>query len=83
MTREEFQKLDAGDLIRHKSASTALVVTANYGSHVTAVRTQNVTNPDEWDLLSKAYHHPIVVAESPAVLDVDSRGADRASRTIR
>lgn len=40
--------LQPGDLIRHKAGDRALVVTANYGSRVTAVCTFDVTNPSEW-----------------------------------
>lgn len=51
MTNEEFKALDAGSIIRHKHASESMVVTANYGTHVVAVRTAHVTNPTEWELV--------------------------------
>lgn len=47
-------QLQTGDIIRHVSKTLgheSLVVTANYGDHVTAVRTQDVTNPTEWLVL--------------------------------
>lgn len=49
--------LKTGDIIRHISKTLgheALVVTANYGAHVTAVRTQDVTNPSEWMVLRRS-----------------------------
>lgn len=49
MTDTQFHALKPGDLIRHKTGSEAYVVTANYGTRVTAVRTADVTNPAEWD----------------------------------
>lgn len=42
--------LKPGDTIRHKGGGDALVVTANYGNRVTAVRTADVTNPCEWQV---------------------------------
>jgi len=57
MTRKEFQDLSVGDVIRHKSqpafAGQGYVVTATFGDRVTAVRTADVTNPDEWELAVK------------------------------
>lgn len=49
--------LQPGDIIRHKSGSEALVVTANYGGHAIAVRTQHVSNPQEWLLIGKGPAH--------------------------
>lgn len=53
MTKEELQRLDRGDIIRHRTSGDAMVVTTNYGSHAVAVRTEHVSNPDEWLLISK------------------------------
>lgn len=53
MTAEQLRALQPGDIIRHKHAAEAMVVTANYGSRVTAVRTVDVTNPIEWDRIAQ------------------------------
>jgi hypothetical protein len=53
MTREEMRNLKPGQLIRHKHASEAVVVTANYGTRLTAVRTYDVLNPKEWDVITQ------------------------------
>lgn len=53
MTRNQMQSLRTGDIIRHVSSSEGMVVTQNYGNRVTAVRTQDVSNHDEWQLVSK------------------------------
>jgi hypothetical protein len=50
MTLEEMRKLKPGDAIRHKGDANGYIVTANYLSRVTAVRTADITNPAEWDL---------------------------------
>jgi hypothetical protein len=42
-------KLEPGELVRHKGDSKAYIVHANYGSNVVAVRTAQLTNPGEWD----------------------------------
>jgi len=59
MTRQEFNDLKVGDLVRHKSRAgrmVTLVVTGHYGDHVTAIDTHDLTNPGEWDVVSKAGH---------------------------
>jgi len=55
MTPKQLNDLNEGDIIRHKLHGESVVVTGNYGMHVTAVRTCDVTNAEEWDLISK--HH--------------------------
>lgn len=53
MTREEFGKLNVGDIVGHPLHDHNYVVTGNYGGRVTAVRTVDMTNPSEWLLLTK------------------------------
>ena len=48
MKQKKFYNLKTGDLVRHKSGGDVYVVTANYGSRITAVRTIDMTNPCEW-----------------------------------
>jgi hypothetical protein len=45
---ESIADLKPGDIIRGKSSGQVYVVTANYGNHVTAVASADVTNPGEW-----------------------------------
>lgn len=52
MTPEQLRALQPGDVVRHVLGSDAYVVTANYGSRVTAVRTVDMTNPAEWLIIS-------------------------------
>lgn len=56
MTTDELKALQPGDIIRHEHSADALIVTANYGSHAIAVRTEHVSNPAEWHLIGKARH---------------------------
>ena len=53
MNQNIFDKLDRGDTVKHKNGTRLFVVTANYGSRVTAVATVDITNPDEWELVLK------------------------------
>lgn len=54
MTQQEFDRLDIGDIVRHLAAGERpVIVTANYGGRVTAARTEDITNPAEWELLRK------------------------------
>lgn len=51
MTTEEFFSLKVGDIVRGKATKESFVVTAHYGTRLTAVRTADITNPEEWDLV--------------------------------
>lgn len=53
MTKEEFENLDTGDVIRQVFDAHGYVVISNYGSRVVAVHTVEATNPEEWILASK------------------------------
>lgn len=41
-------ELKVGDIVEHRTLGTTYIVTGNYGSHVTAVRTIDITNTAEW-----------------------------------
>lgn len=58
MNEEEFGNLNTGDMVRRKSdhANEIWLVTGNYGGRITAVRTMDLTNPSEWDLMMKAQY---------------------------
>lgn len=49
--------LQPGDIIRHKGSGDAMIITANYGDHAIAVRTQHVSNPFEWLFVGKGPAH--------------------------
>ena len=51
MNKDVFRQLARGDIIRHKLNGESHIVTGNYGNRITAVRTVDMTNPDEWDLI--------------------------------
>ncbi len=53
MTKGELYSLCTGDVVIGKLSGLAYVVTANYGNRATAVRSVDITNPDEWLLSSK------------------------------
>lgn len=66
MTKKQFDSLDAGDIIRPSGpAIKSYVVTGNYGDRVTAVRTVDVTNPNEWDLMLKVTERTTSSGEKP------------------
>ncbi len=48
---ETLSKLKPGDTVRHISSSESMIVTANYGDRVTAVRTADISNAKEWFLV--------------------------------
>lgn len=51
MTQEEFKNLREGDIIQGQFQQEAYIVTGNYGSHVTVVRTLDITNYYEWQVI--------------------------------
>ena len=55
MTKEEFEALQPGDIVRGKSSFMSFIVTETFKDRgVTAVRTIELTNPLEWDLIGKS-----------------------------
>lgn len=63
MTPAQFKALKTGDLVRGRFSGAAFVVTQSHGDRVTAVRTQDLSNPDEWDLVDR---DGTVNADAPA-----------------
>lgn len=43
--------LDMGMIVKNRGTHAVYVVTGNYGGHVTAVKTVDITNPPEWLVL--------------------------------
>lgn len=58
MTKQQFESLSIGDIVRHKNSMNSLLVSANYGGRVTLIQSDDMTNPDEWLLLFKATQKP-------------------------
>lgn len=56
MTQQQFNNLNPGDIVKGKLSEETYVVTCHYGNRVTAVRTEDITNPDEWQLILQAKH---------------------------
>ena len=56
MRKSLFKDLERGDIIKHKTQEQTYVVSGNYGSHVIAITSVHMSNPDEWDLVLKANH---------------------------
>ena len=56
MTKGEFKDLREGDIVQGKASGEGYIVTGNYGDRVTAVRTVDITQPDEWELIA---HGPV------------------------
>ena len=56
MTGKEFDDLKRGDIVRGVGDARSYVVTGHYGNRATIVRTLDLTNPDEWELVLKAHH---------------------------
>lgn len=52
MDKIDFNNLNVGDIIKHISDHKCYVVTANYGDRATAVTSVDLTNSDEWELVS-------------------------------
>jgi len=51
--------LQAGDTVQSRTYGLSYIVVANYGNHVTAIRTADITNPDEWVLVQKSAQHDV------------------------
>jgi len=55
--KEHMHALIAGDCVRHKASGVSYIVTSNYRERVTAVRTVDITRPDEWEIVYKVYQY--------------------------
>ena len=59
MTKDEFKQLGEGDIIINKySEEGAYVVTSKYGGRVTVVRSEEIIDPGEWELIAKSETYP-------------------------
>jgi hypothetical protein len=54
MTREEFNKLDQGDIVRAVGKADSYVIVTSLTGMKIAVRSVCVTAPHEWELIAKA-----------------------------
>ena len=54
MKQTDFDNLDRGDIVRSAASGAIYIVTGNYGDRVTAVKTVDMTNPIEWELVVKS-----------------------------
>jgi len=52
MSKEEFEKLGSGDIVRSDQGDS-YIVTSRMGEAVLAVRIALIENPDEWELAEK------------------------------
>jgi hypothetical protein len=50
MTKEEFQNLQPGDLVRGTKYGLTYIVTQNHGDRITAVRSVDTSNPSDWEV---------------------------------
>ena len=53
MDETTFKNLRRGDIVRHRIEKRGMIVTGNYGGRVTVVRTEDMTNSDERELIEK------------------------------
>lgn len=58
MTPHEFQHLGLGDIVRHRQSGEGYVITWNGGGgeYHMAMRQIHLSNPQEWNLVSRAYY---------------------------
>jgi len=54
MDDKTFKELSTGDLVQGYYDHQIYIVMANYGNRITAVKTVDMTNPIEWNLINKA-----------------------------
>lgn len=47
-------ELTRGDIVRSKKGFNTYIVCGAYGDRATAVKSVDITNPDEWEILKKS-----------------------------
>jgi hypothetical protein len=55
------KNLQPGDIVQSEQDGIAYIVTDNYGDRVTAIRSIDITNPVEWNLICKTNADPAAV----------------------
>lgn len=50
----DLSSLTPGTIVRNVGSGQVYIVTGNYGKRVTAVRTVDITNPPEWEVVTPA-----------------------------
>jgi len=53
MNNQQFNNLNVGDIVRSNPTGLAYIVTQIFGDRITAVRSVDITNPIEWELVRK------------------------------
>ena len=48
---QSIDELKEGTIIRNLGSGHAYIITQNWGDHATAVRTVDVSNPSEWEIV--------------------------------
>ena len=54
MNPKSFENLQVGDTVKSKSSGITYVITAHFGDRITVVRTADLTNPYEWEVIKSA-----------------------------
>jgi hypothetical protein len=55
MSKKDLEDLKVGDIVRGKLSKISFLVTGNYGGRVTAVKTVDLTSPDNWEVQKMGY----------------------------
>lgn len=62
MNKEQMRNIRPGDVVRNKAdRGHAYIVHCNYGNRITAVRTADITNHEEWELVEECSHKHIQI----------------------
>lgn len=57
MTKNEFEHLKPGQMVQNKKDNKwAFIVQQNFGTRVTATRTIEINNPEDWDVVTEVKH---------------------------
>lgn len=61
-------QLRTGDIVKSKFSGETYIVTANYGNRVTAVKTVDITHPNEWELIEEARYSRCVKTKTTEII---------------
>jgi len=81
MDTSTFKNLQQGDVVKPSGDYRTFVVMANYGGRVTAAATVDMTNPSEWELVTKAQNEAASMQMNFTQEEID-RISSRASRLV-
>ena len=83
MTKKEMERLRAGQIIQSKKDNKwAFIVHQNFGDRITAVRSIEIRDPEEWEVVDYTSENPVVKKLKDILGTADSQSITAISNEL-